>query len=119
QFARRADGDLELFARRLGGEVVEDHLVERAVAGGLRRGGRERSRQRGGVAGGFGRLRLRRGRLRRGGADGAVGAVELAALDRRDHRAVLLLHQLLDRLVVTSLGDQLGIRRALRRQDLA
>ena len=47
------------------------------------------------------------------------GTVETAALDRRDHRAVLLLHELLDRAVVAAGRHDLGVRRALGGQDLA
>ena len=50
---------------------------------------------------------------------GLGGLVEPPPLDRRDHRAVLLLHQPADPLVVDPDLHLFGVGRLLRRQDLS
>ena len=55
----------------------------------------------------------------RGGTTFVGSAGEAPPLDRRDHRAVLLLHQAADPLLVDAAFHLLRVRGLLRRQDLA
>src|SRR5947209_1148052 len=119
QFDRRAGDEvdlvhqreLEVLALRLRREVVDDHLVKRPLLGhrGRSFGQRRRDRRLRNLAGG-----------RSGGGSRVGRAVETAALDRRDHGAVLLLHEAADPLLVGPAPLELvGVGGLLRGEDLA